>query len=277
MLMPRGRPHCLPWMSNRQFDEVDALISASPKKRNECPTCGAKAVEVAPGVTEWGSSTYRYCGEDHACNCDEQEALFRHYLLAHIPQEYMTLSLSDYWGDPIALDAVKNYLEHWSNFRNHGLSLGFYSKEQGTGKTFLATYVARELIKRGESVYYVYFRKIVSTYELPYEARKDEEDRLRDCTVLVLDEIARPISEAQRALFGEKFEELIRHRTNYNKITILTTNLTPKELDEIYPRTYSLLAAKEKSIQVSGNDKRRADIGMINIELAENGEVRPIT
>jgi DNA replication protein DnaC len=263
-------------MTNRQFDEVEQLIKASPTRSGECPTCGAKATEVSPGITEWGESTYYYLDEDHPCNCEEQEALFRHYLLAHIPQEYMNLGLDNYYGDENALAAAQAYLDKWVNFRKHGMGMGFYSKTQGTGKTFLACFMARELVKRGESVYYVYFRNVVNTYELSYEARKDEEDRLRDCNVLILDEIARPVSEAQRVLFAEKFEELIRYRSNYNKVTILTTNLTPKELDEIYPRTYSLLAAKEQSIEVAGNDTRKAGIWNVNKELAENGEVRPI-
>jgi len=188
----------------------------------------------------------------------------------------MKLGLDNYYGDEDALAAAQAYLEKWSNFRKHGMGMGFYSKTQGTGKTFLACYLARELVKRGESVYYIYFRKVVNTYELSYDARKDEEDRLRDCTVLILDEIARPVSEAQCALFAEKFEELIRHRSNYNKVTIVTTNLTPEELDEIYPRTSSLLAAKEQSIKVNGNDVRKEGVWNVNKELVENGEVRPI-
>ena len=263
-------------MTNRQFEEVERLIKASPTRTNECPTCGAKANEVAPGVTEWGNSTYHYLGKDHPCDCEEQEALFRHYLLAHIPQEYMKLGAEDWFGDPDALETALTYLKNWSNIRKHGMGLGFYSKTQGTGKTFLACYLARELVKRGESVYYVSFRDIVGTYELPYEARKDEEDRLRNCTVLILDDIAPPTSNAQHILFAAKFEELIRYRSNYNKVTILTTNLTPEELDEIYPRTYSLLAAKEKSVQINGEDARREYLNNLNTELVINEENRPI-
>jgi DNA replication protein DnaC len=263
-------------MTNRQFDEVEDLIKASPTKSNECPTCGAKAVEVAPGIPDWPDSTYRYKDENHPCNCLEQIRLFRHYLLAHIPQEYMNLGIDCYKGDPKALLEAEGYLTKWDSYRKHGMGIGFYSKAQGTGKTFLAMYIARELVKQGEAVYVTYFLNIVSTYQLPYEARKDEEDRLRDCTILILDEVARPISEAQRVLFAEKFEELIRHRSNYNKITILTTNLTPKELDDIYPRTYSLLQAKERSIKVTGGDARKEGVWTVNQELAENGEVRPI-
>jgi DNA replication protein DnaC len=264
-------------MTNKQFEEVERLRKASPTKSGECPTCGSKAFEVDAGVLAWPSAgTYLYDGKKHPCDCEEQEALFRHYLLAHIPQEYMTLGVDAYYGDPDALQAAQEYLEKWPNFRKHGMGIGFYSKTQGTGKTFLACYLARELVKRGESVYYVYFRNIVSTYELPYDVRKDEESRLRDCTVLILDEVARPVSEAQRAFFAEKFEELIRHRSNYNKVTVLTSNLIPRDLDEIYPRTYSLLAAKEKSVEVDGPDVRKQYLGSLNGDLAAAGETRPI-
>lgn len=226
---------------------------------------------------EWPEGrTYHYESKDHPCNCEEQETLFRHYLLARIPQEYMKLGTDDYFGDPSALKVALTYLENWPNVRKHGMGLGFYSAMQGTGKTFLAMLVARELIKQGESVHVAYFRNIVNLYELPYNRRKEEEERLRDSTLLVLDDVARPISDAQRGLFAEKFEELIRHRSNYNKVTILTTNLTPKELDEIYPRTYSLLAAKEQSVQVSGEDVRREYLNDLNKDLVLNGENRPI-
>ena len=221
-------------------------------------------------------STYHYDDNDHPCNCQEQETLFRHYLLARIPQEYMRLGVDTYWGDEDAMAEALAYLENWDKLRRYGLGMGFYSKTQGTGKTFLAMMIARELVKRGETVHCIFFRRMTEVFELPYAERKDEEDRLRDCTVLILDEVARPISEPQRALYAEKFETLIRHRSNYNKVTILTTNLEPEELDDIYPRTYSLLAAKEQSVYVNGIDARKENLHDLNKELALNGEVRPL-
>lgn len=183
----------------------------------------------------------------------------------------------DYWGDLNALTATQKYINNWSNNRIHGLGIGFYSQTQGTGKTFLATLVGKELLKRGESIFFIPFMDIMSIYSLPYEERKAEEDRLRDSTVLILDEIVKPISDAQHGLFASKLEELIRHRSNYNRVTLMTTNLTPEELDEYYPRTYSLLAAKQQRILVGGSDTRREDIWDINTELAENGEIRPLS
>ncbi len=221
-------------------------------------------------------STYYYDDEDHPCNCQEQETLFRHYLLARIPQEYMRLGVDSYFGDADAMAEAQTYIENWRKLRRYGLGIGFYSKVQGTGKTFLAMMIAKELVKQGEKVYCIFFRRMVEIFEMDRKARQAEEKRIRDCTVLVLDEVARPVSEAQRALFAEKFEELIRHRSNYNKVTILTTNLTPEELDDIYPRTYSLLAAKEQSVYVNGTDVRKEQLNDLIKDLALNGEVRPI-
>lgn len=189
----------------------------------------------------------------------------------------MRLDEQDYYGDPEAWKATTEYLEKWADNKIYGLGLGFYSRTQGTGKTFLATRVARELVKLGEVVYYMNFRDIVSLYELPYEERAKIEDRLKNDTLLVLDEVVKPITSAQHGLFATKFEELVRYRTNYGRVTIMTTNLEPDELDEHFERTYSLLAAKQTHIGIMGNDARREGIWDYNTELAENGQRRAIT
>lgn len=189
----------------------------------------------------------------------------------------MRFTPDDFWGDGNALAEAQGYLDKWIDYRAHGVGLGFYSESQGTGKTFLATYVARQLLKLGEPVYYINFRNIVSMFSSPYDVRIEEEASIKDALVLVIDEVAESYSAAQRALFAEKFEEIIRYRTNYGKVTVLTTNLTPEKLDEEYPRTYSLLAAKEKHINVNGKDARRHDgIWTLMQELIENGERKGI-
>jgi DNA replication protein DnaC len=231
---------------------------------------------VAPGIYEWPASVFRYYGSSTFCYCGDQVNLFRHYLLAHIPEEYMRLEQYDYYGDPDAWDATTEYIDNWENFKHHGMGIGYYSHKLGTGKTFLSTRVARELVKLGETVFYINFRDIVGLFEVPYEERKEEEDRLRHNTLLVLDEVVPSISTAQHALFAEKLEEIIRYRTNYNRVTILTTNMKPEELDKEYPRTYSLLSAKEKHIEVKGSDARR-EIWDINERLVADGERRPVS
>lgn len=257
---------------------MERILSKSPIRSNECPTCSARQVEVGPGVFDWPQSSYIYEAEEFDCNCAEQVNLYRHYLLAHIPEEYMRLDLSgdkDFFGDALALVDTKAYIDNWNNFKIHGLGIGYYSKTQGTGKTTLATYVGRELVKAGESVYYINFRDIISLFQVPYDSRLPIQEKIECATLLILDEVVRAISDAQHQLFASNLEELVRHRSNYNRITIMTTNLEPSELDAEYPRTFSLLAAKEKTIEVTGSDARK-EIWDYNRYLAENGWRRPI-
>jgi DNA replication protein DnaC len=264
-------------VSNQQYDEVDLIIANSKYSNNVCPTCGVHSEEIAPGKFEFPPSTFRLFGQEYPCNCEFQITLMRHYLYSHIPDAYWRYNEKDYYGDPEAWEETQRYLDCWQGMKNQGIGLEFYSPRQGTGKTFLATYIGRELIQRKERVYFIGFRSIMDLYTRPYEVRKKEEDRLHNDTILILDEVVPSISLAQQAHFGDQFEELIRDRTNYGRITILTTNLTPDELEDHYPRTYSLLSAREKRIKINGDDVRKEGIGTLNLELAENNEIRPIS
>lgn len=222
-------------------------------------------------------STYRYQGEEHICDCQWQDSLRRAYLLAHVPLNYWTYGPAEYYGDPEAWKVAEEYLENWERYKPLGLGLEFYSRTQGTGKTFIVSWIARQLIQRGESVYYTRFREIMGLYDRPYEDRKYEEERLRYIPVLVLDEVGVAISGSQAGYFATEFETLIRARVDDNRVTLMTTNLTPEELDQNYRRTYSLLAAKQQRHAINFEDARRAgDVHFLDIAVAEAGESRPI-
>jgi DNA replication protein DnaC len=267
----------LPRLTNAEFDTVAKFARNSGIGINQCPTCLAKEIEVEEGVYGWEYGTYRYRGEEYPCDCDTQMILRRHYLLAGIGDQYQRLDWSDFRGTPEVRDAVALFLEKWDRFRINGMGLEFSSPNLGVGKTFAATHVGKELIKKGVKVMFMPFLEVIGLLSRDAEYRTAQENRLRDSTVLILDEVVPPISTAQGHLFSTKFEELIRHRTNFNRVTIMTTNLTPNKLHEHYPRTYSLLEAKQIRVELGGKDARQDFIGMENIELVANDEVRPIT
>lgn len=264
-------------LSNSEFEEVERLASLSGIPLDQCPTCLAEPIEVAPGVYGFENGTYHYRAEEYDCDCQTQMMLRKHYLVANIGDQYMRLDWNDYDGDQDVTDNVALFLERWPNFKLHGMGLEFASPNLGVGKTFAATYVGKELIKLGVNVYFKPFLEIISLYDKDPDHRHQEERRLRDTTVLILDEVVPPISTAQSHLFAGKFEELIRHRQNFNRVTIMTTNLTPEKLRDTYQRTYSLLEAKQMRIEMHGQDARMGKIAWENIELVANGEVRPIT
>lgn len=253
------------------------MCRASGIPIKQCPTCLATEVEVADGVHGWENGTYRYRGEKHRCDCQTQMDLRIHYFLANIGDQYQRLDWNTFHGSEDVKDAVSLFLSKWDRFKQNGMGLEFSSANLGVGKTFAATHVGKELVKRGEAVLFMPFLEVISLLGRDQEYRNQQEDRLRDTTVLILDEVVPAWTDAQHNLFSGKFEELIRHRTNFNRVTIMTTNLSPSKLHDEYPRTYSLLEAKQIRVEMRGEDARQTFIAQENIELIANDEVRPIT
>lgn len=262
-------------LTNSEFDRAEEFARAAGVPLTQCPTCYAEPEEIAPDVWAFKNGTYKLYDKVHDCNCEEQMTLRKHYLLANIGDQYMRLNWDDYRGSEDVRETIATYLERWPSFKQNGMGLEFSSSKLGVGKTFAATYIGKELIKRGELVYFMPFLEVISLYE--NEQRDELQNRLRDTTVLILDEVVPPYTQAQRNFFAAKFEELIRHRTNFNRVTIMTTNLEPAKLRETYPRTYSLLEAKQLRVEMDGTDARQGVRSTTNLELAMNGEVEPIT
>lgn len=262
-------------MNLRRLTDEEAQVVArrarlSGIKPDDCPTCLSKLLE---GERENG--TYKFMGEEHPCDCESQVILRKHYLLANIPDQYMRLNwYRDFDGSPEAKEAVNLFLDRWPNFKMQGMGIEFSSKELGVGKTFAATTVGKELVKRGEDVYFVEFRQIL---HLLVDGDKTVEERMNHAHVLILDEVVAPYTDKQANFFADQFETIVRHRTNYNGVTIITTNMTNAEVERWFARAYSLLGAKQLHVDMTGIDKRRSHIAQRNLELAMNGEVAPIT
>jgi hypothetical protein len=248
---------------------------------NQCPTCLSKEqILTTPEGGEYFAreyGTYTIDGVEYPCDCDQQINLRKHYLLANIGDQYMRLDWERDYRDEEVRDAVSAYIAAWPNLKLQGMGLEFSSPKLGVGKTFAATHVAKELIKLGERVYFMPFYEMVGVYALPVEERREVERQLLECSVLVLDEVIAPNTEAQSNLFSAKFEELIRTRTNWNRVNVMTTNLTPQKLHDIYPRLYSLLEAKQFRIEMDGEDARQYLVKPRNLKMALAQEVRPIT
>jgi DNA replication protein DnaC len=180
----------------------------------------------------------------------------------------------DFHGDKAAKDGVSVYLDKWPAFKINGMGVEFAGKGLGVGKTFAATTIGRELVKRREDVFFIPFNQML--HAMRYEDTEVLE-RLDNVNVLILDEVQPPPNEALRSVMANHFESMIRNRTNYNGVTIMTTNMEEDELNTEYPRVYSLLSAKQMRVVLSGNDARQGQTAQKNLELIMNGEVRPIT
>lgn len=260
-------------LTDEEFDLVsDRAAKSIPL--DQCPTCSASKIEVAPGVYGWENGTYRYRGQEYNCDCDRQRMLRKHYLLANIGEQYMRLDWNDYDASKELRDTVALYLDSWETAKRNGMGVTIKGS-LGVGKTFAATHIGKELIKRKEDVYFTPFLEVVSAYQK--QNAEAFERMLKQAGLLILDELVPPEGGPQSSLFARRFEELVRHRTNFNLPIVLTTNLNERELLHHYPRTYSLLAAKQVEVEIQTSDARRKKIAIENLELLANKEVRPIT
>jgi DNA replication protein DnaC len=263
----------LPPLSDEEYDELSRSVKTSIPL-DECPTCRARRIEVAPHVHGWINGTYKFKGQTFPCDCAQQMNLRKHYLRAGIGDQYMRLDWADYDGDDDLTETVALYLDKWENFRIMGMGLTLRGP-QGSGKTFAATHIGKELIKRGMDVHFTSFNRVVGAYAKPNA--EAIERKLQQTGLLILDELTPADSGPQAYLFARRFEELIRQRTDFNLPTIITTNLSDSDLLEEYQRAYSLLAAKQISLAIEQDDARRLKVAKLNLQRVGKGETPPIT
>ena len=269
-------------------EEFEWVRSNAPLSIDICPTCEGQRLDGGKGGRVNGDSgrhygllrgQYRFQGEIHECDCVTQMALYRHYFAANIGEQYMRLDWSEYDSDSNAKREIDLYLDRWKNARKNGYGLTLYGVV-GVGKTFAATHIAKSLIKRGQRVYFTYFKKIISNIlDLPGEKSLEYQNMIETIPFLVIDEVwwLPSFSEQRKNLFGEMFEQVIRTRTGQNLPTILTSNLSPDEFNDTYPRIYSLLEAKQFNIEMTGLDYRISHQALEKMVMDDNKEVRPIT
>lgn len=273
----RGRELKLRDLTDREYDEASRLARIKGPSIEVCPTCGGHEEEIpdSGGVRAFQGSTYTLWGTEHECECKAQIALRSRYLLSGIGEQYWGLDWeTNFDGSQEARDFVSGYLDKWESYKRHGWGVEF-GGPLGVGKTFAATHIGKTLIQRNQKVYFIPFVEMVSAFEK--QNGHDLEARIRDTTYVIIDELLPAISERQRDFYATRFEAVIRHRTNYNLPTIITTNIGQDELHEEYPRIYSLLAAKQSRIDMSGEDVRHGKVQLEMMELVANDEVRPIT
>jgi DNA replication protein DnaC len=225
---------------------------------------------------------FEYQGVEYECPDDDfghpTTRLSSLYFLANIPLEYQQLVWSEWPVEPaerlVAKEDVESYIADFDLYRQIGVGATFWSQTTGTGKTWMATRILKELVKRGYDGWFIPFKDIRSYYQ------KDDVDffvkRMTEAQILVLDDVLEPWTEKAAAFYGDKLEDLIRPRTTANLPTIMTTNLSPDKLEEFFPRVFSLVSAKNLAINMCGPDVRLGRLFMNRLSVLKNGERFPI-
>lgn len=190
---------------------------------------------------------------------------------AGIPSEYKQTTLETARCREAQSNVYRNLEEYVKTFKkafnvkrndkeNRLKDLFFYSKETGLGKTETACALANEFLHYSyirsvmledpnsfsNPVYFMDMPRLMSLYlkanrgntprDIAEEASRDyynELSKAKKCRIVVFDEMGlRDISEA----FCGDIHEVINHRTVNNLTSILTSNISMDELENVYGR-----------------------------------------
>lgn len=153
------------------------------------------------------------------------------------------------------LNFCKNYAE---NFDKNSENL-FMQGATGLGKTHLSLAIANFIINRGYNVIYASAPNILSRLEkehFKHDLNDDETERcLVDCDILILDDLG---TEFQTNFSNATIYNIINSRIMYQKPTIISTNLSIKEIQSSYSkRLVSRIMGNYKRLFFLGNDIRQ--------------------
>lgn len=126
-------------------------------------------------------------------------------------------------------DYCKSYTD---NFNINSPSLFFFGKT-GLGKTFLSSCIASELLKEGRNVVFGSILNLFRKIEDEHFGRAigNTTDIIVNAELVILDDLG---SEFQTSFTDSVLYEIVNDRLNLNKPTIISTNLSMKELNTKY-------------------------------------------
>ncbi len=260
-----------PSASERLIDDIEALVN---QRKSLLLINGFPADYLEPSYYCEDCKDTGFIGNEK-CHCFKQaeiDILFSQSNISSMLQKenFDTFSFEYYSNEEIDPFSGKTPLENidevvdvcYSYVRNFGkehknlLFLG----ETGVGKTFLTNCIANELLKKSYSVIYLSAIKLfdlLADYSFHSKnAALDEytPKELLSCDLLIIDDLG---TELTNSFTSSAFFNCINERLIQEKSTIISTNLSIENLDEVYSeRILSRITGNYTILKIFGDDIR---------------------
>lgn len=206
------------------------------------------------------------------CKCFKQQLIVKAYNMSNLSNvlkkenfQHFNLDLfSDKPFEGQSLSPKENMMDILNicegfvfNFNeNNEENLLFYG-ETGLGKTFLTNCIAKALLDKGKIVIYqTSFKLLEILEELRFKNNDDKEkyNLLFEADLLIIDDLG---TEMTNTFTNSEIFNIINSRLLSNKKTIVSTNLSPKEMMDRYDdRIFSRLFSKFTVLHFFGKDLR---------------------
>lgn len=134
-----------------------------------------------------------------------------------------------------------------------------FTGSTGVGKTFLTNCIAKELIDSGHSVIYLSagdLFEVFSRNKFDYDTPEDMRDTYRyilDCDLLIIDDLG---TELNNSFTSSQLFYCINERMNMSRSTIISTNLSLKQLRDSYTDRVTSRIMRYRIIPLYGRDIR---------------------
>ena len=216
-----------------------------------------------------------YLENGNRCNCLRQALVSRAYKMSNIEnllkkENFQTFDIDVFRDEKFEneyLTPKENMLEilgiaegFINNFNeDNGENLLFYGTT-GLGKTFLSNCIAKSLLDKNKTVIYQTAFTILEIIER-YRFKRDntpysdmQYNMLFETDLLIIDDLG---TEVANTFTNAEIFNIVNTRILAGKKTIISTNLTPKEISEIYTdRVFSRILDKFIPLKFYGYDLR---------------------
>ena len=259
--------------SEAMEDLRDSLMELSGRKAQLLEDSGLPADYLEPAYECPDCKDTGYIN-NQKCHCFRQAMITLLYEQSNIremlrTENFDTLSYEYYEGEDLsrfksAVNTCRNFIK---NFNSDYHNLFFYGTV-GTGKSFLSGCVAKELIESGHSV--IYFSAaglfdLLSKNSFDYKNREELRETYADlyqCDLLIVDDLG---TELTNQFVTSQLFALLNERHMGKKATMISTNLSLKELRNIYSdRIFSRITSNYEICKLSGQDIRMYKKRMMN-------------
>lgn len=216
-------------MARRITKSNPRVVSASGNK-DVCPICGGSGWEAfwKPEALYNGRMTL-FMKE---CSCEGKNDKD----FSGIPFTECDITRFNFGAYSVSIDKIEkialSLVDNFEKWQNSGKGLYLWSKTSGSGKTYLASCIARSLIlKYGLKVKFVTVPDYISCVGDSYKRERGERDKseiFRSCQLLILDDLGSQIS---RDWQSQELFRLINKRMSEGLVTFYTSNLSPENLN----------------------------------------------